>query len=85
MIKRIKWIDFGKGFFIAWVVMAHAVGNLYSHKIYFGLTENILHLVGDILFFVIMPTFFTISGLLFKRPKSFSEYALLIRKKRSVF
>lgn len=81
MKKRIQWLDFGKGFFILWVVVAHALKSIYSRPIYSYQTNMILHFAGDIVFFFIMPAFFALAGFLFRRRTSWNDYLQFIIKK----
>lgn len=78
---RIKWIDFGKGFTILLVIVAHTLGGIYTNYIYNGYINSIIKIIGETLFLFIMPVFFSLSGYLFKNPKSFSDYLLMVKKK----
>lgn len=79
--RRIDWIDFGKGFTIFLVVTAHTLGGIYTHKIYNSNFNGIINVVGESLFLIIMPVFFSLSGYLYKGPKNFREYLLMLKKK----
>jgi fucose 4-O-acetylase-like acetyltransferase len=81
MKKRIQWLDFGKGFFILWVVVAHALKSIYSRPIYSYQTNMILHFLGDIVFFFIMPAFFALAGFLFRKRTSWNDYFQFVLKK----
>lgn len=81
MKKRIQWVDFGKGFFILWVVVAHALKSIYSRPIYSPQTNTFLHFLGNSVFFFIMPTFFALSGFLFQRRSSLLTFMKFVTKK----
>ncbi|MDM8304423.1 acyltransferase family protein [Limosilactobacillus vaginalis] len=81
--KRIGWIDFGKGFTIFLVVIAHTFGGIYTNNIYSGNLNNVIKVFGESLFLFIMPVFFSLSGYLYKvrKDRSFSNYLTMVRKK----
>lgn len=81
MRQRIQWLDFGKGFFIFWVVVAHVLKSIYSRPIYSTQINNVLQFFGDITFFFIMPAFFALSGFLFRKRDTCEEYLKFIWKK----
>lgn len=57
--KRISWIDFGKGITIFGVVLAHALGGIYTNNIYSdSYSVTFLKIIGESLFLIIMPVFF---------------------------
>ena len=47
---RIKWIDFGKGFTILLVIVAHTLGGIYTNLIYNGYINSIIKIIGETLF-----------------------------------
>ncbi|WP_173007707.1 acyltransferase family protein, partial [Lactobacillus helveticus] len=81
MGKRIEWLDFGKGFFIFLVVIAHVLDGIQGKKIYSNIVNNNIHFISDFLFFFVMPVFFAVSGYLFKRLNTVKGYLFFIRKK----
>lgn len=81
MRKRIEWLDFGKGFFIFLVVIAHVLDGIQGKKVYSNIVNNNIHFISDFIFFFVMPIFFTMSGYLFKRQNTVKKYLLYIRKK----
>lgn len=64
-MKRIEWIDFGKGFTIFLVVIGHVLLGLYQSNRFIDNNDFILILTQSIYIFHI-PVFFTLSGFLFK-------------------
>ena len=80
MKERIKWLDFGKGFTIFLVVLGHALASLYSHNLYLNYRANLIA-IADLIFLVIMPIFFALSGFLFKNPRNIIGFGKMIRKK----
>lgn len=80
MKERIKWLDFGKGFTIFLVVLGHALASLYSHNLYLNYRANLVA-IADLIFLVIMPIFFALSGFLFKNPRNIIDFKRMIRKK----
>ena len=80
MKERVKWLDFGKGFTIFLVVLGHVLATLYSHNLYLNYKENLV-IVSDLIFVIIMPIFFALSGFLFKGPQNISDFMQMLRKK----
>lgn len=81
MKRRIEWLDFGKGFFIFLVVIAHVLDGVQGKKIYNNVVNSNIHIISDFLFFFVMPIFFAMSGYLFKRQTTLREYLIFVRKK----
>ena len=82
MNKRIFWIDFGKGITIFLVVLAHTLANINNNFDY--INSNILLPIRFsmyIIFIIIMPVFFAISGFLHKKINSKKQYINLLKKK----
>ncbi|KAE9557496.1 acyltransferase family protein [Companilactobacillus bobalius] len=79
-MKRIRWIDFGKGFTIFFVLTAHCIDELYGTNI-FPKYDVFSKLMLAIIYTFIMPCFFALSGFLYKSPKSNKGYLYSIRKK----
>lgn len=81
-MKRILWIDFGKGFGIFLVVLAHVLANVSNNvAIKNAIVGNTIHGMMYFLFLIIMPIFFAMSGYLFKAPNNKSAYLKMIKKK----
>lgn len=81
-MKRIFWIDFGKGFGIFLVVLAHVLANIANNVVLKNdVSTEIIHFIMYVLFLIIMPIFFAMSGYLFKIPLTYKKYALMLRKK----
>lgn len=78
IMKRIDWIDFGKGLTIFFVVVAHSLSDLLESTHNNNFIFQIL--LGVILTFV-MPCFFALSGFLYRSPKSGSDYLKGLGKK----
>jgi len=79
-MRRISWIDFGKGFTIFFVLVAHCIDELYGTKLFtdFNLFSQISL---EVIYTFIMPCFFALSGFLYKTPKNLNDYAKSIYKK----
>lgn len=81
-MKRILWIDFGKGFGIFLVVFAHVLANISNNvSIKNVIVANVIHVMMYFLFLIIMPIFFAMSGYLFKAPNNKEAYLKMIKKK----
>ena len=78
---RISWIDFGKGFTIFLVVVAHTFSGIYTNNIYSDGFNTVIEVLGESLFLFIMPVFFSLSGYLYKAPRTFHEYVIMLKKK----
>ena len=66
-MKRIFWIDFGKGFGIFLVVLAHVLANIANNVVLKNdVSTEIIHFIMYVLFLIIMPIFFAMSGYLFR-------------------
>lgn len=82
MKKRILWLDFGKGISIFLVVVAHVLANMSNNlKIDNKYMLSLIHWGMYVLFLIIMPIFFALSGYLFKRPQTKKEYLRMLKKK----
>lgn len=79
-MKRITWVDFGKGFTIFFVLLAHVFSGIYSTKIYHSY-DTFYYYSAWILFMFIMPVFFALSGFLYKSPNNLKTYLSMIYKK----
>ena len=78
-MKRIRWVDFGKGFTIFFVLLAHCIDELYKTNIFSSydiLSKSML----AIIYTFIMPCFFALSGFLYKSPKSSKSFLYSVRK-----
>lgn len=81
-MKRIFWIDFGKGLGIFLVVIAHVLANMSNNLVIKSNTAIMtIHSLMYLLFLIIMPIFFAMSGYLFKVPTTINEYLHLLKKK----
>ena len=66
MKRRIEWLDFGKGFFIFLVVIAHVLDGVQGKKIYNNVVNSNIHIISDFLFFFVMPIFLLCQGICLK-------------------
>lgn len=72
-MERIKWVDFGKGFTIFFVLVGHCISNTYvSHN--FTEYDIFSEVLMTLIFTFIMPCFFALSGFLYKSPKNGKEF-----------
>lgn len=79
-MKRIEWIDFGKGFTIFLVVIGHVLLGLYQSNRFVDTNDFILFLTQSVYIFHI-PVFFTLSGFLFNPLSSWEKlYKEIIKK-----
>ncbi|WP_349909101.1 acyltransferase family protein [Limosilactobacillus fermentum] len=74
MKKRIEWLDFGRGFTIFLVVVAHVLGGIYTNNIYSQSVNDVLSPLGETVFLVIMPIFFSLSGYVYRDPRDRTDY-----------
>lgn len=81
MKKRIEWLDFGKAFFMALVVLAHALKSIYSRSIYSPKIILCLQSIGNVIFFIIMPAFFALSGYLYRESENWHQFRHMVLKK----
>lgn len=79
-MRRIDWIDFGKGFTIFFVLVAHTFSGIYATNL-FKNYDYITNPALIITYIFIMPCFFALSGFLYKEPSSLSAYITNIKKK----
>lgn len=79
-MKRITWVDFGKGFTIFFVLAVHCIDELYATNL-FPNYAFLSKLLMAIIYTFIMPCFFALSGFLYKSPNSINTYFKSIRKK----
>lgn len=79
-MKRIDWIDFGKGLTIFFVVVAHCLSDLLESH-HFGNYDLLSQFLLGIILTFVMPCFFALSGFLYRAPKSGSEYLKGMEKK----
>ncbi|MCW6127843.1 acyltransferase family protein [Lactiplantibacillus plantarum] len=67
-MKRISWVDFGKGITILFVVLGHVIDGVFNtpgYSNYNGITKTSI----AIIFTFIMPVFFALSGYVY-HPKN---------------
>lgn len=81
MKKRIEWLDFGRGFTIFLVVVAHVLGGIYTNNIYSQSVNDVLSPLGETVFLVIMPIFFSLSGYVYRDPRDRTDYFKIMTKK----
>lgn len=80
MEKREYWIDQAKGITMVFVLVGHVIGGLLRTKDY--LEYNLfLSVASMIIFTFVMPVFFAISGLLFRRIMDFRHLKKMFLKK----
>lgn len=60
-LKRIEWVDFGKGFTILFVILSHVLDGVHKTA-GFGSYDSITKVLMAISFTFIMPVFFGLSG-----------------------
>lgn len=72
-MERIKWIDFGKGFTIFFVLVGHCISNMYvSHD--FTEYDILSKALMTVIFTFIMPCFFALSGFLYNKSDNVKKY-----------
>lgn len=79
-MKRIEWLDFGKGITIFFVMLVHIIEGIYNTEGY-AQYKLISEVAMALIFTFIMPVFFALSGYLYKSPANFSSYIASLRKK----
>lgn len=79
-MKRIGWVDFGKGITIFFVMLAHVLEGVYKTGNYTQY-NNLSKVLMGIIFTFIMPVFFSLSGYLYRTPKTTREYLQSMKKK----
>lgn len=79
-MKRIEWLDFGKGITIFFVLLAHVFSGVYATGNYAN-----YNLVTEwsiaVIYTFIMPVFFALSGYLYKPSNNFSLFFRNMKKK----
>lgn len=78
--KRIAWLDFAKGVTIFLVVIVHVVEGVYKTG-QFPAQQNISTNIMGVLFTVVMPVFFALSGYVYTPPQNGRQYIIGIGKK----
>ncbi len=79
-MRRIEWLDFGKGFTILFVVIAHVLEGLYLSGNYASDREFFQITLG-LVFTFIMPVFFALSGYLYKKITDWHDFGQMLYKK----
>lgn len=79
-LKRIAWVDLAKGVTIFGVVIVHVVEGLYKTG-QFSAQQNFATGSMGILFTVVMPVFFALSGYVYRPPRDSRAYLISIGKK----
>lgn len=81
-MKRIKWLDVGKGITIFFVLIGHVLGGLHEVK-EFQQYDTLIKILQSLIFTFIMPVFFALSGYLYNTKRGFSEFSRQIFSKLS--
>lgn len=79
-MKRVAWVDFGKGITILFVVLVHVLDGMFKTPGY-GEYDDITKISMAIIFTFIMPVFFALSGYLYHPKSGFKNYSMNILKK----
>lgn len=79
-MKRIEWLDFGKGITIFFVLLGHVFNGLLETK-GFEKYNLVSEIFVAIIFTFVMPVFFALSGYLYRRPQNLGSYLKNIKKK----
>lgn len=79
-MKRVAWVDFGKGITILFVVLVHVLGGIFKTPGY-GEYDDITKISMAIILTFIMPVFFALSGYLYHPKSGFKNYSMNILKK----
>lgn len=77
---RICWIDLAKGWTLLFVIIYHAVTSIYNANLfpqYKYLNQYIIFIIGTF----IMPVFFALSGLVYKKISTWHEYLTQMSKR----
>lgn len=72
-MKRIEWVDFGKGLTIFFVLLVHVIEGVYKTDA-FSNYDEFSEITMAIIFTFIMPVFFALSGYLYKSPIDFNHF-----------
>ncbi|MBD5069159.1 MAG: acyltransferase [Lactobacillus sp.] len=82
MKKRIFWLDFAKGFTIFLVVFGHVLAAIFNNiDVDDGSGTMIFKLIMYLIFLIIMPIFFALSGFLYRDILSLKAYRKMLLKK----
>lgn len=79
-MKRIGWVDFGKGITIFLVLLVHVIEGVYKTGNYDQYNDLSRILMG-LIFTFIMSVFFSLSGYLYKVPETLKGYLQSMKKK----
>jgi len=79
-VKRIDWVDFGKGFSIFLVLVGHVLLGLFQSNKFTNSNEALMIFIEQLYIFHI-PVFFALSGYFFKPIKSIYDFILFTKKK----
>ena len=79
-MKRIEWIDFGKGFTIFLVVLGHVFLGFFQSKSFIE-SKNLIFILTQSMYIFHIPVFFLLSGYLFKPLNSWKEFFNEVIKK----
>ena len=79
-MKRIEWIDFGKGFTIFLVVVGHVFSGMFQSKSFIE-SKNLIFILTQSMYIFHIPVFFLLSGYLFKPLNSWKEFFNEVIKK----
>lgn len=83
MKKRIEWLDFGKGVTISCVLLGHVITAILTND-QINLKQinlGILSYFNYIIFLMIMPVFFAISGFLYKPSRNLNDIKIKLQRK----
>ena len=78
--QRIAWLDFAKGVTIFLVVFVHVIEGLYKTG-QFPAYQVFSEMTMGLLFTVVMPVFFALSGFVYSPPKNVKHYFASLLKK----
>lgn len=79
-MKRIEWVDFGKGFTIFLVVVGHVFSGMFQSRSFIE-SKNLIFILTQSMYIFHIPVFFLLSGYLFKPLNSWKEFFNEVIKK----
>ncbi|MFR8086404.1 MAG: acyltransferase family protein, partial [Leuconostoc gelidum] len=78
--KRIMWLDFAKGITVFLVVIVHVVEGIYKTEMYHQY-DTFSEITMGLLFTIVMPIFFALSGYVYKPVQNGQEFFKKTRNK----
>lgn len=78
--KRVMWLDFAKGITVFLVVIVHVVEGIYKTGMYHQV-DIFSEITMGLLFTIVMPIFFALSGYVYKPVQSGQEFFVKIKNK----